>query len=65
MNINRRATVEAIRAVTDLPGMTCFYAGNAFSSPAARTGVPGVHLGDDLLAAAEVVERTLVLDRRP
>jgi hypothetical protein len=45
--------------------MTCFYAGNAFSAPAARAGVPGVHLGDDLLAAAEVVERTLVLDRRP
>jgi methanogenic corrinoid protein MtbC1 len=65
MNINRRATVESIRAVTELPGMTCFYAGNAFSSPAARAGVPGVHLGDDLLAAAEVVERTLVRKALP
>ena len=76
LNINRRATVVAIRAVTDLPGMRCFYAGNAFSSPAARAGVRGVHLGDDLLGAAEIVERTLVLapareevpsrlDRRP
>jgi hypothetical protein len=45
--------------------MTCFYAGNAFSSAAARAGVPGVHLGDDLLAAADVVERTLVLAPDP
>jgi DNA-binding transcriptional MerR regulator len=61
MNINRRATVESIRAVSEVPGMTCFYAGNAFASPSARAGLPGVHLGDDLLAAVELVERELPL----
>ena len=65
MNINRRATVESIRAVSELPGMTCFYAGNAFASTAARTGVPGIHLGEDLLAAADLVERKLAFPPGP
>lgn len=59
MNINRRAAVESIRAVDQLGGVTCFYAGNAFASPAARAGVPGTHLGDDVLEAVDLVDRAL------
>ena len=61
MNINRRAAVESLRAVAELPGVARFYAGNAFASAASRAGVPGVYLGDDLPAAAETVERALLL----
>ena len=59
MNINRRAAVESIRAVAEIEGVTCFYAGNAFSSPAARAGVPGIHLGADVLEAVGILEREL------
>lgn len=63
MNINRRAAVESIRAVAQLDGVTCFYAGNAFASPAARAGVPGIHLGEDILEAADLLDRELAPER--
>ena len=39
--------------------MRVFFAGDGFASPAARRGVPGIYLGDDVLAAIDIVERTL------
>jgi hypothetical protein len=35
------------------------YAGNAFTTTASRSGVPGVYLGDDLLVAMSIVETTV------
>jgi MerR family transcriptional regulator, light-induced transcriptional regulator len=40
----RLRAVESIRAVDDL-GIEVFYAGNAFSAPRSRRGVPGRYLG--------------------
>ena len=40
----RLRAVESIRAVSDL-GIDVFYAGNAFSTPRSRRGVPGRYLG--------------------
>ena len=40
----RIRAVESIRAVSDL-GINVFYAGNAFSTPRSRRGVPGHYLG--------------------
>ena len=40
----RLRAVESIRAVHEL-GIDVFYAGNAFSTPRSRRGVPGRYLG--------------------
>lgn len=56
---NRRAAVQALVAASALPGVLVFYAGDAFATASARKGVPGIHLGDDLLEAATIVEREL------
>jgi len=40
----RLRAVESIRAIDDL-GIEVFYAGNAFSTPRSRRGVPGRYLG--------------------
>ncbi len=48
----RRAAIRALEAVEQLPGVTPAYAGNAFTSARARGGVPGVYLGEDVVAAA-------------
>ena len=53
--VERRSTIGAIAAVHPLLGRRTFYAGNAFITPAARRGVPGIYLGTDLLAAADLV----------
>jgi MerR family transcriptional regulator, light-induced transcriptional regulator len=58
-SVTRRAAVEAITAVDAIPGITAFYAGNAFAAPAARKGVPGVYLGSDVVAGVEVLETEL------
>ena len=54
--VTRRAAVEALAAVQALPGVRAFYAGNAFVAPAARRDVPGTYLGEDVVAAAELLE---------
>jgi DNA-binding transcriptional MerR regulator len=58
-NVTRRATVESIAAADAQPGARAFYAGAAFDVPANRRGVPGVYLGNDVLAAADVIEAEL------
>ena len=59
-SVTRRAAVEAIEAVEALPGVKAFYAGAAFGPSAARKDVPGTYLGDDVVAAADILERDLV-----
>jgi DNA-binding transcriptional MerR regulator len=58
-NVVRRAAIAAINAIDRLSGVRVQYAGNAFTSTTARTGVPGVYLGDDLLVAASIAETTI------
>ncbi|MGZ5345446.1 MAG: MerR family transcriptional regulator [Actinomycetota bacterium] len=59
-SVTRRAAVEAIEAVEARPGVKAFYAGAAFGPSAARKDVPGTYLGDDVVAAADILERELV-----
>ena len=54
----RRSAVAALTAL-DRAGVRTMYAGNAFTTTTARSGVPGVYLGDDLLAATSIVESTV------
>ena len=54
LRAQRRPAVDALRAVADT-GTTTFYAGNAFSFPEQRAGVPGTYLGETLLIAATTV----------
>lgn len=54
--VNRRSTVASIEAMHDLLGERTFYAGGAFASSASRRAVPGVYLGQDLIAAARTVD---------
>jgi DNA-binding transcriptional MerR regulator len=58
-SVTRRSAVEAIAAADALPGVRAFYAGAAFGPAAARRDVPGTFLGDDVLEAAVILERTL------
>jgi len=58
-NVTRRAAVESLVAVDAMPGVRAFYGGDAFAAPSTRRGVPGTYLGDDVVAAAEVLETTL------
>ena len=52
--VGRRSAVEALRAA-QLGSTQLFYAGNAFATPQARQSVPGTYLGEDLIAATELV----------
>ena len=58
--VTRRAAVEAIHAVDRLPGVEAFYAGAGFGPAVARKDVPGTYLGDDVIEAAEIMERRLM-----
>jgi len=62
LSTQRRPAVEALRAVAET-GCAVFYAGNAFSFPRSRTGVPGTYLGENLAVAAALVGE--VLSKRP
>lgn len=57
--VTRRPAVDAIAAADALPGVHAFYAGAAFAPTASRRDVPGTYLGDDIIEAADIVERTL------
>jgi DNA-binding transcriptional MerR regulator/methylmalonyl-CoA mutase cobalamin-binding subunit len=59
-SVTRRAAVEAIHAVDRLPGVEAFYAGAGFGPASARKDVPGTYLGDDVIGAAEIMERRLM-----
>jgi DNA-binding transcriptional MerR regulator len=54
--VSRRAAVESITAVEAIPGAHAFYAGDAFVASAARRGVPGTYLGEDVVAAVDILE---------
>lgn len=58
--VTRRSAVEAIVAVDALAGVDALYAGAAFGPASARKDVPGTYLGDDVVDAAGVLERTLL-----
>lgn len=58
-SVTRRPAVEAIAAADALPGVHAFYAGAAFGPPAARKDVPGTYLGEDIIEAADILERVL------
>lgn len=58
-SVTRRSAVEAIVAVDALPGVEAFYGGAAFGPAAARKDVPGTYLGEDIVEAAGILERTL------
>ena len=58
-SVTRRAAIDAVRAVGAIPGITPFYAGDAFAAPSARRDVPGVYLGSDVVAGVAVLERAL------
>ena len=60
-SVTRRAAVEAIHAVDRLPGVEAFYAGAGFGPATARKDVPGTYLGDDVIEAAEIMERRLMM----
>ena len=53
--IERRSTLAAIQTIHPLVGRRTFYGGGAFATASARRGVPGVYLGTDLAAAADLV----------
>ena len=59
-SLTRRPAVESIVAVHRLPGVQALYGGAAFSAPTARRGVPGVYLGEDIVQAAEILERSML-----
>jgi DNA-binding transcriptional MerR regulator len=54
-SVGRRGAIESLRAADRISGLGVFYAGNAFSTPRSRDGVPGRYLGTDLVTAAELV----------
>jgi DNA-binding transcriptional MerR regulator len=58
-SVTRRPAVDAVSAASALPGVKVFYAGMAFSPPAARKDVPGTWLGEDILEAVDILERGL------
>jgi MerR family transcriptional regulator, light-induced transcriptional regulator len=55
-SVGRRGAVEALRAVSAIPGVNALYGGNAFATARAREDVPGRYLGTDLEEAADLVE---------
>ena len=61
--VTRKAAIGSIEAAAAIPGTRVFYAGEGFASPAVRSSVSGEYLGEDLLAAADVVEAAV--DRPP
>lgn len=58
-SVTRRAAIESLAAVDAVPGVRAFYAGDAFLAASARRDVPGTYLGEDVVEAAEVLDRAL------
>jgi methanogenic corrinoid protein MtbC1 len=58
-NVVRRSAVSVLAAVEHEVPSRSFYAGDAFARPRARIGVAGTYLGEDLLEAASLIQRTL------
>jgi DNA-binding transcriptional MerR regulator len=65
--VGRRAAVESMAGVAATPARI-YYAGNAFLSTRARSGVPGTYLGESVSGAAELMSQDLLAhrhERRP
>lgn len=58
LNSGRARSVQSLRAA-HAEGVSVFYAGNAFSSPRSRRGVPGTYLGPRLQAACALIDDEL------
>jgi len=58
-SVVRRAAIAALDAIERLAGVHGFYAGNAFAATRTRVDVPGTYLGDDILAAADILAATM------
>lgn len=56
--VTRRATVQTLREIART-GCQPFYAGHSFTAAASRRDVPGIYLGNDVLAAMDVFEGAL------
>jgi MerR family transcriptional regulator, light-induced transcriptional regulator len=56
---NRLATLQSIRAAAEVAPERVFYGGRAFLSGRSRRGVPGMYLGEEMIAAAALIESTL------
>jgi DNA-binding transcriptional MerR regulator len=63
-NLTRRGAADTVRALDRMRGVLACYAGAAFAAPAARRDLPGRYLGEDVVAAVEVMERALGPGRR-
>lgn len=55
---SRQRAIGSLRAAEAL-GLTLFYAGNAFSTPRSRAGVPGTYLGPRVQDASDLIISTL------
>lgn len=58
-SVTRKAAVGSIAAVAAIPGVRAFYAGDGFALASSRQRIPGSYLGDDVVAAADVLEAEL------
>jgi MerR family transcriptional regulator, light-induced transcriptional regulator len=54
-SVTRAAAVGSIEAVAAIPGVGVFYAGNGFANPSLRRRIPGVFLGEDVVAGADLL----------
>lgn len=61
MSVGRRSAVEALQGLRST-NAHLFFAGNAFLTPQARQGVPGTFLGENLVAAVDIVDVALTPD---
>jgi methanogenic corrinoid protein MtbC1 len=62
--VTRRSAAASIAAVQSLRGVRAFYAGSAFAAPGVRRDIAGVYLGDDVVEAANVIERRVATGAR-
>jgi methanogenic corrinoid protein MtbC1 len=60
LGTNRLATLRSIRVASEVAPERVFYGGRAFLSARSRRGVPGVYLGEEMVAAAALLESRLV-----
>ena len=58
LSTQRRSAIESLDILADT-GCPTYYAGNAFLSPMARKGVPGIYLGERMADAAAIIQREL------
>jgi hypothetical protein len=69
LGTNRLASVASIGAANELVPGRVFYGGRAFLSTRARRGVPGTYLGEEMVAAAALLDTSVparsIADRAP